>query len=109
MTEGRHTRANGRLAPKSGAFDMKTRIAVERTDENVFAHLLTGTPVDYQPGDTVQVQGPEIQAAHGERFTIKRDATVRRAGPLKRWWMRFIAVFEITGLYEVSFSPKKKV
>ena len=35
------------------------------------------------------------------------SATVHRAGPVKRAWTAFAAMFELTELYEVGFEPKE--
>lgn len=89
--------------------DMAARIAVERTNEHFCAHTVYGEPVDFQPGDRVHVTGPVITAKTGDRFIAKRRAHVRRAGALTRFWFRLISVLEITGLYEVSFSGRRKL
>ena len=84
------------------------RIAVERSHDSLHAHVLLGGGIEINPGDVVQVQGDPIEADHDSRFLLRREAHVQRAGWLARQWACFIAIFEITGLYEVSFSPRRK-
>ena len=46
---------------------------------------------------------------YGERLTVRRTATVTRAGRLERAWTKLIAHLELTELYEVSFSERRKL
>jgi hypothetical protein len=41
----------------------------------------------------------------GDKLVLHRRATVERAGWLERQWTRFAARFELSELYEVSFTP----
>ena len=43
----------------------------------------------------------------GERLVMQCDATVDRAGPLRRTWTAVISMFQLTELYEVGFEPKE--
>lgn len=80
------------------------RIEIEHSDERLCAHVILADGVLVGPGDTVLVHGDPISVGFGERRVIERMATVRRASALGRWWTRFTAHFELTELYEVSFS-----
>ncbi|MEM8799313.1 MAG: hypothetical protein AAGF15_04460 [Pseudomonadota bacterium] len=93
----------------ASADSVPCRLLAENTDEYLFAHVLLGHGVEVDAGDEVQLEGPRVELAFGERLYERRSAKVRRANPLRRWWTRFIAVFEITHLYEVSFSGRKKL
>ncbi len=88
--------------------DVAARIAIERTNEHFCAHTLYSELIDFQPGDRVQVMGPEIQVETGDRFVARRRAKVKRAGAISRFWFRMISILEITGLYEVSFTGRRK-
>lgn len=88
--------------------EVAARIAVERTNEHFCAHTLYSEAIDFQPGDRVHVVGPSIVADTGDRFIAKRRAKIKRAGAIKRAWVRFISILEITGLYEVSFTGSRK-
>lgn len=86
---------------------MGCTVEVEHSDESLHAHVaLDGDPV-IRPGDEVQVHGEPIHVAFGERRTFRRMATLRRASFLERAWTRFTAGFELSELYEVSFTPRR--
>ena len=57
-----------------------------------------------RPGDEVTIHGAPIRVAFGDRVNLRRTATVVRAGVLRRMLTRFAGYFELTELYEVSFS-----
>ncbi|MBB4211404.1 hypothetical protein EV659_104176 [Rhodothalassium salexigens DSM 2132] len=88
-------------------FEVPCRVAVERTEEFFCAHVLLGNQVTVDAGDTVTVQGDAIDAKPGDRFIERRRAKVRRAGPLARAWTKIAAIFEITELFEVSFTGRR--
>ena len=89
----------------SRTFETPARIALERTHENLFAHVELDVAVG--PGDRFLLQGPPIHLAFGEKARLVRMATVRRASPLRRLWTRFAGHFALTELYEVSFSGRR--
>ena len=88
----------------SRTFDTPARIALERTADNLFAHV--ELDVAMGPGDRLIVRGPPIHLGFGEQAQLVRVATVRRASPLRRLWTRFAGNFALTELYEVSFSGR---
>ena len=49
------------------------------------------------------------EVAFGERLVVRRTATVVRAGALERLWTKFAGNFELTELYEVSFSERTRL
>lgn len=79
-------------------------IRIRHDWESLEAHVELGNNMQPEIGDRVTVHGAAVQVPFGESITIHRDATVRRAGPLERAWIRFQAMFELKELYEVSFS-----
>ncbi len=87
---------------------MACRIAVERTNEHFCAHTVYSGGPAFGAGDSVRVNGPVITAETGDRFIERRTAHVRRAGPIRRTLVKLIAILEISGLYEVSFSGRRK-
>ena len=89
----------------SQTFDTPARIDLERTAENLFAHVELDVMVG--PGDRYLVQGPPIRLRFGERKQLVRVATVRRASPLRRLLTRLAGHFALTELYEVSFSGRR--
>ena len=80
-------------------------IEIEHTERSLHAHVaLDGAP-ELQPGDRVRVHGEPIRVRFGDKLTLRREATVERAGWLERQWTKLTARFELSELYEVSFTP----
>jgi hypothetical protein len=86
-------------------FDTPCRIEIEQSEDHFHAHLELEGAVPIGPGDRVLVHGGPISIPFGGRAVIERIATVELAGPLRRGWTKFAAMFELKELYEVSFSP----
>lgn len=83
-------------------------VDVEHTPESLHAHVdLDG--IEVGPGDTVLVHGAPAHVDFGERLHCDAHATVIRAGWLERLWTRLTAHLELTELYEVSFSPRRRL
>ena len=55
------------------------------------------------------VHGEAIRVPFGQKVTLQRIATVTRANWLQRLWTMIAARFELTELYEVSFSSGRKL
>lgn len=85
-------------------FDVPCRIAIEQSEAYFHAHVELEGDVAINPGDRVQVHGAPMQVAFGESAVFERTATVTRAGPLLRGWTKLAAYFDLSELYEVSFS-----
>jgi hypothetical protein len=90
-------------------FDVPCTIEIENTFESLHAHVELDGDVKIEAGDEVLVHGDEIRVPYGERRTLRRNATVTRAGWLDRALTRLGARFELTELYEVSFSSGRKL
>ncbi|MBB5746073.1 hypothetical protein [Brevundimonas variabilis] len=84
-------------------------IEVEHSDESLHAHVALDGDPDIRPGDQVLVHGDPIHVAFGQRRTFRRFATVRRASPLERLWTKVTARFELSELYDVSFTPRRSL
>jgi len=81
-------------------------VEVEHSDESLHAHVaLDGNP-DIGPGDRVRVHGAAIRIAFGDKISVRRAATLTRAGVLLRAWTRFVGHFGMAELYEVSFTGR---
>jgi hypothetical protein len=80
-------------------------IEIEHTEASLHAHVELDGHLALQPGDRVRVHGDPIRVAFGEKLVLRREATVERAGWLERQWTRLVAHFELSELYEVSFTP----
>jgi hypothetical protein len=68
------------------------------------AHVSLDGDIDIRPGDEVTVHGAPVQIAFGDCVNLRRTATVVRAGAVKRLMTHVAGYFELTELYEVSFS-----
>ena len=78
-------------------------IDLEQTADSLHAYVdLEG--IEVGPGDEVIVHDAPSGIAFGERAVIQRRATVRRAGPVQRFWAQVEGYLELTELFEVSFS-----
>ena len=86
-------------------FDTPCRVEIEHSDEFLCAHVKLGDVV-IGPGDRVRVHGAPISVRFGERRVVERLATVERAGWAERLWTKFAGHFEMTELYDVSFSDR---
>jgi hypothetical protein len=81
-------------------------VEIEHSHDSLHAHVeLDG--VEVLPGDTVLVHEAPGLVAYGERLVVARRATVVRGGWLDRLWARVREPFDLTELYEVSFTPRR--
>ncbi len=88
-------------------FDTPCRIEVEHSDEHFHAHVELADGVPIYPGDKVRVHGEPIVVGFGESAVFNRTATIERATAVERLWTKFAGHFEMTELYEVSFTPRR--
>lgn len=81
-------------------------ITISHRFEELSAHckFLDGSVVG--PGDTVEVDGPELMAPYGEVVSATRTATITRASAVERLWTRWTGDFEFMELCEFSFSEE---
>ena len=84
-------------------------VRVINTFESLEAHVELDGDVAIEPGDEVRVHGDPIDVPFGETRVLRRQATVRRAGALERFWTRMTGDLEFMELCEFSFSPEKKL
>lgn len=89
--------------------DVPCTIEIEQTPESLHAHVDLKTDVEIAPGDEVTVHGDPVEIAYGDKVVLSRRATILKAGPLDRIWTRLTAWFELTELYEVSFSSRRRL
>ena len=80
-------------------------VQIEHSESSLHAHLQLDGEFALRPGDRVKVHGPAIRPRFGERLVLRRKATVERAGWLERAWVRLTGHFELSELYDVSFTP----
>jgi hypothetical protein len=89
--------------------DTLCTIEIEHSENYLHAHVELDDQFDLRPGDRVRVHGEPIRVSFGQRLTLRRPATVERANWIERQWTRLAAQFEITELYEVSFSSRRRL
>lgn len=97
------------IALRRTSFDTPCRVEVELSDEFCCANVVLVEGYEVGPGDRVRVHGAPITIGFGERRVIERIATVERASTAERLWTKFAGHFEMTELYEVSFSDRTTV
>jgi hypothetical protein len=91
----------------SRSFDIACTIEIEHGFDNLHAHVELAGDLPIYPGDSVRVHGGAIQLPYGRRIVEHRTATVTRATAFGRAWTRLRARFELSELYEISFSSAK--
>ena len=84
-------------------------IEIENTFDSLHAHVELHGAEPAEAGDEVLVHGDPIRVPFGQKLTLQRMATITRAGWLSAALTRLGARFELTELYEVSFSSGKKL
>ena len=82
------------------------KVTISHRFEELSAHVKFTNGAVVYPGDTVQVQGPEIMAAFGEMVEEDRTAVITRASKLEQLWTRATGDFEFMELCEFSFSEE---
>ena len=90
-------------------FIVPCTIEIENTFESLHAHVDLDGDVEIGPGDEVLVHGEVIRGPYGEKMILRRTATVTRATAVDRAITKLLARFELTELYEVSFSSGHKL
>ena len=81
-------------------------VEISHKFESLHAHVRFNNGAVVWPGDTVEVQGPEIMAPYGEIVTEDRTAVITRASAVERLWTRLTGDFEFMELCEFSFSEE---
>ncbi len=81
-------------------------VTISHRFEELSAHVRLDNGAVIHPGDTVQVQGPEIMAAFDEMVEEKRTAVITRASKLEQMWTRATGDLEFMELCEFSFSEE---
>ena len=93
-------------ASRDGRSTCGARSTSRSTAESLHAHVeLAG--LDVAPGDRVWIHDAPGVLAFGERSGGHAPRDRRARGWLARWWTRTRSWFELTELYEVSFSSAR--
>jgi hypothetical protein len=97
------------MKANSRIFDVPCTIEIEQTPESLHAHVDLDGDIDIHPGDRVLIHDAPVEVAYGERVVVRRSATIMRASWSERLWARFVASLALTELYDVSFTPRRKL
>ena len=89
--------------------DVSCTIEIEHSAESLHAHVEIEGDIAIEPGDQVLVHDAPTDVPYGERIVVRRTATVIRAGLIERIWTRLAGNFELTELYDVSFSERRRL
>ena len=81
-------------------------VTVSHRFDELSAHLRFNDGSVVNPGDTVEVLGPEIMAPYGEVVSEDRTAIITRASRIEQIWTRATGDFEVMELCEFSFSQE---
>jgi hypothetical protein len=94
---------------RGNVFNVPCTVEVEHTADSLHAYVELDGDIEILPGDKVILQGAPVIANFGERIVERRLATVIRANWLKRLTTKLLSSFELTELYEVSFTSRRKL
>jgi len=94
---------------KDRIFEVGCSIEIEHSASSLHAHVTLDNDIEIRPGDEVTIHGDEVKPEFGQKLTLRRTATVRRAGWLEDKWTRLVARLELTELIETSFSEWRKI
>lgn len=81
-------------------------VTVKHTEETLEAHVELDDGLLPQTGDRIKVYGQPVRVEYGSTITLRRSARLTRGSIFDKLWMRITAFFEMTDLYEVSFSTR---
>jgi hypothetical protein len=91
------------------SFEAACTVEIERSADSLHAHVVIDGDCELRPGDEVLVHNPPTAAQFGERIFVRRTATITRAGLPERVWTRLAGNFELTELYDVSFTERRRL
>ncbi len=81
-------------------------LEMANTWEDLYAHVdIEG--VDIGPGDAIKLHHVPVDLPYGQKRHVLGQASYFKASGLKRWLIKTFSRFELTMLYEVSFSSTR--
>lgn len=81
-------------------------VEVSHRFESLHAHVKFNNGAVVNPGDEVKVSGQPISAPYGQVVIEEREAIIKRATGLERFWTRITGDFGFMELCEFSFSEE---
>jgi hypothetical protein len=90
-------------------FEAPCSVEIEHSPESLHAHVELDGDVAIEPGDQVLVHDAPTDVPYGQTLVVRRTTTIIRAGLIERIWTRIAGNFELTELYDVSFSERRRL
>jgi hypothetical protein len=90
-------------------FETPCTVEIEHSPESLHAHVELDGEIEIEPGDQVLVHDAPTDVPYGETLVVRRTATIIRAGLIERVWTRWIGNLELTELYDVSFTERRRL
>ena len=90
-------------------FEFPCTVEIEHTPRSLHAHVEIDGDFVIEPGDEVLVKDAPTDVPFGDKILVRRTAVVTRASTLERAWTKLIGNFELTELYDVSFTERRKL
>jgi hypothetical protein len=84
-------------------------VEIEHSAHSLHAHVQIDGEFVVRPGDEVFVHDAPASVPYGSSSVTRCMATVTRAGIFERVCVKFAGFFELTELYDVSFSARGKL
>jgi uroporphyrinogen-III synthase len=91
------------------SFEAPCTVEIESSAEFLQAHVVIEVDYTVRPGDEVLVRDPPEKPPFGKRIVVRRTATITRAGLPERLWTRLAGNFELTELYDLSFTDRRRL
>ncbi len=91
------------------SFEAPCTVEIESSAEFLQAHVVIEGDYAVRPGDEVLLRDPPEKPQFGDRIVVRRTATITRAGLPERLWTRLAGNFELTELYDVSFTDRRRL
>jgi len=88
-------------------YEFPCTVEIEHSPESLHAHVEIDADFTIEPGDEVLVLDAPTEIPFGEKIVLRRTAIVTRAGALERAWTKLTGNFELTELYDVSFTERR--
>ncbi len=92
-----------------GRFDVPCTVEIEHSASSLHAHVEIDSSLNIEPGDCVFIHDAPTSVPFGGQAIAQRTATIVRAGWFERLSIRFVSHFELTQLFEVSFSERTRL
>ena len=96
-------------ALRGTTFEAPCTVLLERSAETLEAHVIVDSDYEIRPGDEVLVRNPPTEIGFGEKIEVRTTAVITRAGAPMRVWTRIAANFELSELYDVSFTDRRRL